>query len=158
MAQQQSVKPSNVLVVCKGNICRSPLAGAVLVKLIGQERVRDRGLDCKQGLLAAKKVRDYAAEQEIDLSQHRSLATTQADVDWADLILFMDNANLTRLLAFNPVAGKLKCLGDYVGATKIADPAWIKRGPELARLLGQIIVAAERVGKSLAAQKETPVG
>jgi protein-tyrosine phosphatase len=136
MVQPKKLKRRNVLVVCHGNICRSPLAGRILKDRLGDDFVRDRGLSVREGLLAAKKVRDWATDNGYDLEGHRSVRVRQADVDWANIILYMDGGNRERLLdAFEGVLPKLVCLGSCIGAEKIADPNYVKRGPELDALL-----------------------
>jgi protein-tyrosine phosphatase len=126
----------HLLVVCQGNICRSPLAAAILTNLLGEECVRDCGLSDKAGRIAAKKVREWAlAELGHDLSQHRSRTITQDDIDWADVILYMDNANREKLEKLPGTEGKLYCLAAVKSLPSIKDPNYMPRGKDLDALL-----------------------
>ena len=150
MDRKSTGKPSNVLVVCHGNICRSPLVAAVLTQAIGAERVRSRGLKESPKGPAAKKVRDYAEGIGIVLAEHRASALTTADVEWADLLIYMDGGNRKRLEGFKiPSKCVVKCLGDYVGLTRIDDPNFLPRGPELDRLLETVVAAAGKLATEL---------
>lgn len=133
-----------ILVVCHGNICRSPLAGAILARELGQEQVRDRGLKPKEGAIAAKKVRDYALTLDIALSTHRARCTQLEDVEWANLVLYMDNANRERLEAFPGALEKARCLAEWVGLKRIPDPNYMKGDSEEFRDVMELIVKACR--------------
>ena len=90
----------DVLVLCHGNICRSPLAAAVMLRAglaVTQAGLKEpeKGVGNK---LAPKKMRDWARENEgLDLSKHRSQGVTEAMLEKADLILYMDTGNMRRL-------------------------------------------------------------
>lgn len=137
-------RPVNILVVCHGNICRSPLASAILVLNLGEERIRSRGLRAKPGCCVAKKVRDYVKGMKIEkwVNAHKSQRATQEDVDWADLIVFMDNSNMLKLLEFENASTKMICLGIFINKPKIQDPNFMPRGDELEELLDEIVAAA----------------
>lgn len=147
---------TKVLVVCHGNICRSPLAGAVLAHALGAERVRDRGLS-KDGQIVAKKIRDYAEDHRLrqcgligaDLNEHRSKVVTAEDMAWANIILYMDNANLAKLLTRGCPREKLHCLGHFIALPRIPDPNYMTKGPELDKVLGQVVEAARTVARGL---------
>lgn len=159
MGRQLTTKPLNVLVLCHGNICRSPLAAAVLAKHLGKEHVRSRA--CKgyqEGRTrppAAKKVRDFGEAQGYDLSQHRASTVEPGDRDWADLILYMDEGNRERMGEFMDSHhwDKTRCLGEYIGVSKIPDPNYTPRGPELIRMLELVVKAAEACAAELLKSK-----
>ena len=99
---------------------------------------------------AAKKVREWAAGRGYDLGRHRAVGLTDEDVRRADLVLYMDAGNLARLTSGWPEAcAKARCLAEYVGEARIPDPAFVPRGPELDRLLGLVVGAAEAAGREL---------
>jgi protein-tyrosine phosphatase len=93
-----------VLMVCMGNICRSPTAEGVLRKYIQQNRLDDKvevdsagthgyhvGEAPDARTQRAAKVRGY------DLSQLRARKVALQDLDYFDLILAMDSTNLDNL-------------------------------------------------------------
>jgi protein-tyrosine phosphatase len=97
-----------VLVVCAGNICRSPTAEAVL-RLLGSDHpsvdleVRSRGTeDWNVGRRAHPAMTRIAAGRGYDLSGHTAAQVTADDLAWADDVLVMDDQNRRRLLAAFP--------------------------------------------------------
>ena len=144
-------KPWSVLVVCHGNVNRSPLAAAVLRGLLGERRVTSRCLRDKDGYVATKKVREHAAAHGLDLSGHRAVRVSQDDVDRADLVVYMDRANYAKLSNYPGAAGKAVCLGRYLttdakpkgwSEERVPDPAYVPRGEYLTELLTAIRKAA----------------
>jgi protein-tyrosine phosphatase len=113
--------PKKVLVVCHGNVNRSPLCAAVLASR--GVTVRSAGF-VNPGKRASKKTRDWAAEQGYDLEGHRSQLLTPELMKWADIVIYMDNGNFRRL----PKSNKAVCLGSFLGLTRIPDPAFMARG------------------------------
>lgn len=140
---------SNVLVVCHGNICRSPLAWVVLVGELGAKHVRSAACKPYYGKKtpppAAKKIRDYATLHGYDLGQHRAKSVTPSDLLWADVVVYMDGGNLTRLKLIPGFVGtNAKCLGEWVGLPRIPDPNFIPRGEKLNKVLDDVVLAAKR--------------
>lgn len=107
----------HIIVVCVGNICRSPMAEAVLRNaLSGQEEiiVESAGL----GALVGHPASDYAVElmdeRGIDISSHRAKQLTPELVSKADLILVMESGH-RRVIDENDVTarGKVYRLGEW---------------------------------------------
>lgn len=81
------------LIVCDGNICRSPYAAAVLRRRVRQRgprpvRVRSVGL-AGSGRSSPPTAREVARERGFDLDDHRSRLLGPGDAAWADLVLVM---------------------------------------------------------------------
>jgi protein-tyrosine phosphatase len=80
----------NLLVLCIGNICRSPMAEGLLAHALPGCEVRSAGI----GALIGRQPEPFAvqlmAEREIDISEHRAQQISSQLVGWADLILVMD--------------------------------------------------------------------
>jgi protein arginine phosphatase len=84
----------NLLFVCSGNTCRSPLAAAITERLIGERgwhhvRVLSAGTAALNGAPATENALAVAAENRLDLSTHRSRELSTEVLDWADLVLTM---------------------------------------------------------------------
>lgn len=123
---------TNILFVCHGNICRSPLAQSVfahLVKQAGLERefFIDSAATSREEIGSpphpgtAGKLR----EMGVPLIPHRARQITKGDYDRFDLILVMDDWNLRniRRIIPNDPAGKIQKLLSFAGsADDIADP------------------------------------
>lgn len=145
---------TKVLVLCHGNINRSPLCEAVL--LSHGLRVSSAGF-VNPGRRASKKMRTAAEELGLSLEHHRSQLLTRELHEWADLIVYMDGGNLRRLEAFEqslPWARDRVCLGEYAPSpiARIPDPAFIKRDtPEFAAVVQLIHSCSETLAKKLIA-------
>jgi protein-tyrosine phosphatase len=116
-----------VLVICAGNICRSPTAAAVLRALATDHpavdlEVRSRGThDWNTGGRAHPAMRRIAGERGYDLSGHVAGRVTAGDLAWADDVLVMDDDNARELRAHHPdLAGHVRLLD----ARGIPDP-WL---------------------------------
>lgn len=146
-----------VLVLCHGNVCRSPLA-EVVMRDAGLEQVRSAGFGA-HGRRAAKKVRDWADANEFlgALDDHRSRRVNAEDVDWADRVLVMDGGNERRYRAEfpdGPPPERLATWGDPPGE-RIRDPAFMAKGSEeFARTLRGLALAARRCAAGLAVENE----
>ena len=81
----------SLLVVCRGNVCRSPFAAALLRPVLSRNRMRVDSV----GLMAPGRPSPpeavaAAAGHGVDLSVHRSQLVTAESVRAADLIVVMD--------------------------------------------------------------------
>jgi protein-tyrosine phosphatase len=118
--QASPTRPTRrVLLVCAGNICRSPTAEAVLRRLGSDHpsvdlEVRSRGThDWNAGRRAHPAMTRIAAARGYDLSGHTAAQVTADDLAWADDILVMDDDNLRQLTGTDPRlagAGRLRLL------------------------------------------------
>jgi protein-tyrosine phosphatase len=90
----------NLLFVCTGNTCRSPLAAAISRRAIESRgwshvQVRSAGIASGPGAPASEGAIEVAAEHQIDLSGHVSQPLTPDLLAWADLILTMGTSHLS---------------------------------------------------------------
>ena len=120
-------RPLHLLVVCYGNICRSPFVERLLKKSLDPARVEVQscGFIEREGRHSPEDYLFAVLEEGIDLSSHRSTAMTRERVRWADLILLMDYRNWTMLKDFDPGAeSKSLWLGAFgsSGSGEIPDP------------------------------------
>ncbi len=107
----------HILVVCVGNICRSPMAEALLRDALrGQEEitVESAGLGALVGHPADKHAVDLMSEQGIDITAHRARQLHPDMVAKADLILVMETGHKTSLETAEPTArGKVHRLCEW---------------------------------------------
>lgn len=112
----------NVLTLCIGNICRSPLAEVLLASELPRHRVWSAGLSAMVGWQADASSLLIAKEQGLDLSGHRAQQVTSVMCKHADIILVMEQGHKIMLeQRFPLVRGKVFRLGQY-GNFDIADP------------------------------------
>ena len=84
----------NILVVCTGNTCRSPMAAAMLREMLKNAGhtdiiVKSAGTMAFEGSKASRHAVEAMAEKGIDLKSHRSVQLTQSLLQEADRILVM---------------------------------------------------------------------
>ena len=112
----------HILVLCSGNICRSPIAAALLACHLSDKTVGSAGLAAPVGAPADPMAIEFAAELGLDLSAHRARHVTLSMCQAADLILVMEQCHKAELRRRYPqVWGKVFRLGE-AGGFDIADP------------------------------------
>jgi protein-tyrosine phosphatase len=125
---------TGVLLVCLGNICRSPMAEAVLrekLRQSGLERrvdVASAGTRGERGTRPDERAASAAAARGYDLSRIRSRRLVDADFERFEFVLAMDRDNLEHLLERcpAPLQSRLGLLLDVApradGVREIPDP------------------------------------
>ncbi len=97
------MQKTSILFVCLGNICRSPMAEGIFLKLLERENLSDNfqidsaGLiSVHQGEMADSRMRFHAAKRNYMLT-HRSRPVSKVDFDRFDMIVGMDEDNIVGL-------------------------------------------------------------
>lgn len=95
LANLDRLQGCRVLVLCYGNIYRSPFVGQRLRDLLSDSgwEIRTAGFHHKEGRSCEKSFVARAAKLGTDLGSHRSRLVTEGDMAWADLIVIMDGQN-----------------------------------------------------------------
>ena len=104
----------NILFVCTGNTCRSPMAeGYLKSKGIKGATVLSRGLAC-DGSPVSLNSKKAMAEAGIDISSHISRQITADDINKADKIICLSPSHKSVLLSAGVPENKLYILGDGI--------------------------------------------
>ncbi|HEX8245472.1 MAG TPA: low molecular weight protein arginine phosphatase [Longimicrobium sp.] len=121
MTQQDTEAPRtatfNLLFVCTGNTCRSPLAEGIARAELARRgwrnvEVASAGLNAANGQEATREAVVVAQRAGIDLSGHASRRLTPQIAGWADLILGMGPGHLSMLERLG-LGEKASTLGDF---------------------------------------------
>jgi protein-tyrosine phosphatase len=145
----------SVLVVCTGNICRSPTGEGVL-----RHKAKERGLGDRIRIASAgthdyhvgdppdSRTLEHAAKRGYDFSSQRASQVGPQDFGAFDYILAMDRSHLRILRAMQPAGSKAK-LGLFLEASArwkgedVPDP-YYGGAAEFERVLDMVEEAAER--------------
>ncbi len=138
-AIEHSHDPLEVLILCSGNICRSPIAGYLLRGAnIRHIYVKSAGLDAMQGVGATREMVEIATKWGIDMNDHRSEPTTVEMLRTADIILTATAQHRNRVIQFEPTASrKTFLIGEGSGESDIPDP--YQSGGEMYRNVANLI-------------------
>jgi protein-tyrosine phosphatase len=113
---------SSLLVVCEGNVCRSPIAEALIAHVLPGWTVRSAGLNALIGAPADEIAIALMRERRIDLTRHRARQITRKMCLDAEMVLVMDSDQRRRLQDIYPEAcGRIFRIGEYLDRD-IADP------------------------------------
>jgi protein-tyrosine-phosphatase len=119
-----------VLIVCTGNVCRSPMAAAILRALLREHGVQDvevasAGVAPWDGAPASEGSYLVSLEHGLDLSDHRARQLTTDLVADSDLILGMSPHHVERVTRLGG-EGRAHLLGTYAGEARetaeVTDP------------------------------------
>jgi len=118
----------SILFVCLGNICRSPLAHGIAQSYIQENNlalhVDSRGTgDWHIGEAPCDNSIKVAKLHNIDISKQKSQQVTKSDFENFDIIIGLDDSNMTNLLKLGCPKEKLFKLGSFgYNNEDVADP------------------------------------
>lgn len=152
-------RPRHILIVCRGNICRSPFAAALLARHLEgcdpEIEVASAGF-LNPGRLSPPDAQATAARWDVDLTSHRSHRLSFSLAQAADLIVVMDATQRTAVHEqFGRTVHDVVVLGDCdprpIATRSIADPfgegriAYERSYARIARCIGVLASALCRL-------------
>jgi protein-tyrosine phosphatase len=145
----------SIAVLCRGNLCRSPFAAALLEQRLPALRIASFGLGAGDDHPVDPRARWLAREWGCELSEHRTRRLGDAEARAADLLLVMDAVQGAEVSARWPaLRARVRLLGDYLPARPfaIADP-WRASEPVWRDTYARIALAVGRLASRLEAQR-----
>jgi protein-tyrosine phosphatase len=120
-----------ILVLCIGNICRSPVAEAMFKAKLPNNDIQSAGMSAMLGQPADPMAVQIAHANGIDISAHRGRQLSGWMLQDAELVLVMEINHQKQLSEQYPLSrGKIRCLGEFdtfgyfsaTGTVDISDP------------------------------------
>jgi protein-tyrosine phosphatase len=117
------MKVASILVVCVGNLCRSPTGQYLLSGLLSKTKVSSAGLVAAKAKPACSVATEVAASNGVDITPHVTTRLTPELVMQNELVLVMEGAHVRAVHDLVPYAhGKVMLFGKWEGETEIPDP------------------------------------
>jgi protein-tyrosine phosphatase len=114
---------NSILVVCTGNICRSPIGERLLRQQLPGKVVTSAGILGLEGRPADAVAQDVAWQHGVSLDDHVARKLTRSLLQKSDLILVMEPEHLRFIAAMSPeYRGKSLLYGQWLETKDIPDP------------------------------------
>ena len=114
---------SSVLVVCVGNVCRSPLGERLLSQALPGMTISSAGLVAVVGAEADADAKAAAAEIGVDLGGHVARQLTTEIGARHDLVLVMEPGHRAEIMCrFPELSGRTMLFDHWTGCKAMADP------------------------------------
>ena len=113
----------SILVVCTGNVCRSPIGARLLRQHLPDRHIASAGIYGLEGRPADDSAQDVAWRHGISLDGHVARRLTRNLMQESDLILVMEPEHLRFIAAMAPESrGKSLLFGQWLEPKDIPDP------------------------------------
>jgi protein-tyrosine-phosphatase len=147
-----------ILIVCTGNLCRSPMASAVLQHVLSERgctgiEVASAGTWADSGHNATSEACAVVAERGMDLTPHRSRPLDRDELRRADLVIAMTSVHLREIESLDPESARKTLLLKELAELSFDEPP----GEDLPRRL-QRVLAAKRPSWRRALDLDDPMG
>ncbi|WP_241647578.1 protein tyrosine phosphatase [Rosenbergiella metrosideri] len=134
---------NSILVVCTGNICRSPTGERLLRQLLPNKIVDSAGTGALKGHAADATASLVAEKHHLSLADHQGQQFTRQLAQQYDLILVMEKHHQEEVSAIAPEArGKTMLFAHWINNKQIPDP--YRKSEEAFEHVYQLIEQAAR--------------
>lgn len=114
---------NNILCVCTGNICRSPLAEGLLRRALPHADVSSAGVGAIEGGSMPSEAQMIADREGLQLAGHRGRQITTPIANNADVIIVMEKAQREWVVErFPQTRGRVFLLSHWADGKDTADP------------------------------------
>ena len=116
----------NIIFVCTGNTCRSPMAEGIFKNLLKDTdniNVASRGIAACEGEFASENSIKATSELGVDISKHRAHMLTLDDIKKSDYIFTMTQSHATAIKNSLPqYSDKVFSIKEFAECDDISDP------------------------------------
>lgn len=113
----------SILVVCTGNICRSPIGERLLRKAFPNKKIDSAGTGALVNHEADSNAAKVSRRYNLSLEGHKGRQFTSTLGREYDLILVMDKSHIEHICRIAPeVRGKIMLFGHWLEQREIPDP------------------------------------
>lgn len=150
-----------ILMVCLGNICRSPLAEGIMKSKLPEDFLVDSAgtIDMHQGSKPDKRSIQIADKYGIDISKQSSRPITKEDLNHFDKIYCMDLSNFKNVISLAENEEQRKKISLLMEAAdlnhssgEVPDPYWSELDG-FEKVYHQLDEACERIARKLLTSK-----
>lgn len=121
---------NNILIVCVGNICRSPTAEVILQQKLPNKTISSAGLQALVGHDIEKKAASILEAKGYSFGKHVARKLDLELIQEADLVLVMEKDHQSLIMQKYPEAsGKIMLFGKWQDNADIHDP--FRKSPEV---------------------------
>lgn len=114
---------NSILIVCVGNICRSPIGERLFRQAFPNKQIASAGLAALVGHAADPMSVEVSAEHGLSLDGHRAQQLTKIMCLHYDLILVMEEKHIDGVCHIAPeVRGKVMLFGHWLKGLQVPDP------------------------------------
>lgn len=116
---------TRILLLCKGNICRSPMAEVMLRERLRRDdvHIESAGLAAMRGAPIDPRAQNALLAHGLSASSHVGRQADRMVLQRADLVLAMEQRQVAAVLAQCPILrGRVALLSHWNGAEDIDDP------------------------------------
>ncbi|WP_440061773.1 arsenate reductase/protein-tyrosine-phosphatase family protein [Klebsiella pneumoniae] len=113
----------SILVVCTGNICRSPIGERYLRKYLPTKKIDSAGTGALVDRSADPRAEKISLQNDLSLAGHKARQFTSELARKYELILVMDKTHIEEIGKLAPEArGKTMLFGHWMNHREIPDP------------------------------------
>lgn len=123
IGRREQIMFDSILVICVGNICRSPTGERLLKQYLPEKKISSAGLGAMVGKAADSSAIHIAELNGLSLDGHIAQQITKEMCREYSLLLVMEKKHIDAVCRISPeVRGKTMLFGHWVGQREVPDP------------------------------------